>query len=151
MEDLQDMFIVHNIEEIQVSGNWEVKWWINKCSIWNIQRRSGTEPKKRSSVYYLKPQSYVYPTKNRKPSKRVSFLLLSGSDHSPRAVQVHPARGQQGARGYPVHPVRGAEDRPEQRHQAEQRKPVHLHHTWEHQQQVGTGELLFNESWRESF
>lgn len=26
MEDLQDMFIVHNIEEIQVSGNWEVKW-----------------------------------------------------------------------------------------------------------------------------
>lgn len=68
MEDLQDMFIVHNIEEIQVSGNWEVKWWINKCSIWNIQRRSSTEPKKRSSVYYLKPQSCVYPTKMENPA-----------------------------------------------------------------------------------
>lgn len=148
MEDLQDMFIVHNIEEIQVSGNWEVKWWINKCSIWNIQRKVQHWAKETFQCLLFKATELRLSHKNGKPSKRVSFLLLSGSDHSPRAVQVHPARGQQGARGYPVHPVRGAEDRPEQRHQAEQRKPVHLHHTWEHQQQVGTGELLFNEGWR---
>lgn len=69
------------------------------------------------------------------------FLPPSGSDHSPRAVQVHPGRGQQGAGGHSGHPGWGAEDRPEQRHQAERSKPLHHHHTWEHRQQMGKGGL----------
>ncbi|KAF3847163.1 hypothetical protein F7725_020191 [Dissostichus mawsoni] len=47
---------------------------------------------------------------------------------SPRAVQVHPGGGQQGAGGHPGHPGGGAEDRPEQRHQAERCQPLHHHH-----------------------
>lgn len=69
------------------------------------------------------------------------WFVLSGSDLGPWAVQVHAAGGQQGARGHPGHPGRGAEDRPEQRHQAEQRQPLHHHHAPEHRQQVGEGGL----------
>lgn len=84
----------------------------------------------------------------RKPRSDVPccFLSSSGSDCSPRAVQIHPGRCPEGAGGHSGDPHGSEAHRRQQRHQADRREPLHHHHTRQHRQQVGQGRRSLHSS-----